>query len=274
MIGCGIDAGSRAMKIVLIDGEGDRVIATGYADQIPDQARLALELLEETAAKAGLATKNIGRIVGTGYGRQLLSGADATVTEITCQARGVRSLLPEVRSIIDIGGQDSKVIFLDGSGVRDFAMNDRCAAGAGQYLEMTARRFNVSLPELGHLASFSRSPAIINSMCAVFAETEIVSLLASGAGTEDISAGVFRSIAKRVAGLAGLRLDSPVAFTGGTALIPGMGKFLAEALGQALVVVPDPRTSAARGAALIACGQMRSGGPGPKNEPRLEEKIR
>jgi predicted CoA-substrate-specific enzyme activase len=193
----------------------------------------------------------------------LLSRADATVTEITCQARGVRSLLPAARAIIDIGGQDSKVIFLDGLGVRDFAMNDRCAAGTGQYLEMTARRLNVSLPELGHIASFSRRPAVINSMCAVFAETEIVSLLASGTGTEDIAAGVFRSIAARVAALAGSKLESPVVFTGGAALIPGMDKFLAEARGRELTIAPDPRMAAARGAALIACAEMRGGAGGP-----------
>jgi len=263
MIGCGIDAGSRAMKIVLMDDDGDRLIAAGYADQIPDQTRLAFELLEETAARASLNLEDIGRVVGTGYGRPLLSRADTTVTEITCQARGVRSLLPEVRSIVDMGGQDSKVIFLDRLGVRDFAMNDRCAAGTGQYLEMTARRLNVSLPELGHLASFSRRPAAINSMCAVFAESEIVSLLAAGAGTEDIAAGVFRSIAARVAALAGSKLEPPAVFTGGAALIPGMDKFLAEALGRELTVVPDPRMSAARGAALIACDEMRTGRTGP-----------
>jgi len=261
MIGGGIDAGSRAMKVVLMDASEGRLIAAGHADQIPDQARLAEELFEETAAKAGLAPKDIGRIVGTGYGRQLLTRADTTVTEITCQARGVQSLVPEVRSIVDIGGQDSKVIFLDGRGVRDFAMNDRCAAGTGQYLEMTARRLNVSLPEMGHLASFSRRPAVINSMCAVFAESEIVSLLASGAGTEDIAAGVFLSIAKRIASLAGMRLQPPAVFTGGAALIPGMDKFLAEALGRTLTIAPDPRMTAARGAALIACEQMRSAKP-------------
>jgi len=263
MIGCGIDAGSRAMKIVLMDSEGDRLVAAGYADQIPDQARLARELLEETAAKASLTPRDISRIVGTGYGRPLISRADTTVTEITCQARGVRSLLPEVRSIVDIGGQDSKVIFLDVLGVRDFAMNDRCAAGTGQYMEMTARRLNVSLPELGHIASFSLRPAVISSMCAVFAETEIVSLLASGTDTEDIAAGVFRSIAARVAALAGSKLEPPVVFTGGAALIPGMDKFLSEALGRELTIVPDPRMSAARGAALIACDEMRSCAAGP-----------
>jgi (R)-2-hydroxyacyl-CoA dehydratese activating ATPase len=256
MIGCGIDAGSRAMKVVLMGADEDSAIASGHADQIPDQARLAAELFEETVRKAGLTPAEIGRIVGTGYGRQLLAGADTTVTEITCQARGVRNLVPEVRSIIDIGGQDSKIIFLDGRGVRDFAMNDRCAAGTGQYLEMTARRLNVSLPEMGHLASFSRRPAVINSMCAVFAETEIVSLLASGAGTEDIAAGVFLSIAKRVAALAGLRLETPAVFTGGAALIPGMEKFLAESLGRNVEIAPDPRLTAARGAALIALEQM------------------
>jgi predicted CoA-substrate-specific enzyme activase len=260
MIGCGIDAGSRTMKVVLMEAADGRLIASGHADQIPDQARLADELLEETLTRAGAAPADIGWTVGTGYGRRLLARADTTVTEITCQARGLRSLVPEVRSIVDIGGQDSKVIFLDDRGVRDFAMNDRCAAGTGQYLEMTARRLGLSLPEMGHLASFSRRPAVISSMCAVFAESEIVSLLASGAATEDIAAGVFLSIAKRIAALAGLRTEPPVIFTGGAALIPGISVFLAEALGRTLTIAPDPLMTAARGAALIACERMPNPG--------------
>jgi len=256
MIGCGIDAGSRAMKVVLMDASGNRVISAEHADQRPDQAQLAAELFERALKKAGLARQDVGLIVATGYGRQLLADAGTTVTEITCQARGVRSLVPDVRSIVDIGGQDSKVIFLDAHGVRDFAMNDRCAAGTGQYLELTASRLGVSLAELGRLASSSTRPAAINSMCAVFAESEIVSLLASGAATPDIAAGVFHSAAKRIATLAGLRLVPPVIFTGGAALIPGLERFLAEALGRDLTIAADPHLTAARGAALIACEQL------------------
>jgi predicted CoA-substrate-specific enzyme activase len=255
MIGCGIDAGSRAMKVVLMEAPTRRVISTAHADQRPDQARLADELLERALDVAGFERKEIGRTVGTGYGRLLIAAANTTVTEITCQARGVRDLIPDVRSIVDIGGQDSKVIFLDEQGVRDFAMNDRCAAGTGQYLEMTARRLDVSLPELGRLASSSFRPAAINSLCAVFAESEIISLLAMGAATEDIAAGVFRSVTRRVAVLAGLKAGPPVVFTGGAALIPGMERFLAEALDRPLTTARDPQLTAARGAALIACDQ-------------------
>ena len=252
MIGCGIDAGSRAMKVVLMRAGDGRAIAAGHADQIPDQARLAEALFEETVRKAGLNPAEIGRIVGTGYGRQLLARADTTVTEITCQARGVRSLVPGVRSIIDIGGQDSKIIFLDGRGVRDFAMNDRCAAGTGRFLELVAARLETDLAASGAAAQASTAPTPISSTCVVFAETEIVGLLASRARPGDIAAGVQRAIAARIAAMAGRRVEPPVVFSGGVALVPGMAERLADALGCAVEVAADPQFAGALGAALVA----------------------
>lgn len=257
MIGCGIDAGSRAIKVVLMDADSRRPIASTFADQRPDQNQLVAELFEEALKSGGVTKRDIARTVGTGYGRQLLGQANVSVTEITCQARGVRSLIPDAQAIIDIGGQDSKVIFLDGQGVRDFMMNDRCAAGTGQFLEMTARRLDLSLAELGQSASRSRQPAVINSMCAVFAETEIVSLLASGATPDDLAAGVLRSVAQRAAALAVRKMSPPVVFTGGVARIPGMADILSQALGQSLCVAPEPHLTAARGAAHLACEQLR-----------------
>jgi len=253
MIGCGIDAGSRAMKIVLMDAASRSIVATAYADQRPDQDRLAEELLEEALKSGGAKDRDIGRTVGTGYGRQLLSRADTSLTEITCLARGVRNQVPDVQAILDIGGQDSKVIFLDVKGVRDFMMNDRCAAGTGQFLEMTADRLGLSLSELGRSALRSRQPAAINSTCAVFAETEIVSLLASGITPDDLAAGVLRSVAQRTASLAVRRISAPAVFSGGVARIPGMGEILSLALGQDLIIAPEPHFTAARGAAHIAC---------------------
>ncbi len=256
MVGCGIDAGSRVMKVVLVEAGRRGVIAAAHSDQKPGQAALASELLAEALRAAGLGLSDIARTVATGYGRHLVPAADTTVTEISCQARGVASLWPGVRSVIDIGGQDSKVILLDERGVRDFAMNDRCAAGTGQFIEMAARRLGFPLGEIGQAAAGARQPASITSMCAVFAETEIVSLLAGGAAPEDVAAGVLRSIAQRVASLAARGLAEPVVFTGGTALIAGMEKFVREAVGKPVKVPREPHLTAALGAALLACDSL------------------
>jgi predicted CoA-substrate-specific enzyme activase len=256
MLGCGIDAGSRAMKVVLVDPEDRRPVASAHADQRPDQRALAEELLGRALRSIGAGLRSVFKTVATGYGRQLIGGGPAVVTEISCQAAGIRSLFPEVRAIVDIGGQDSKVIFLDDRGVRDFAMNDRCAAGTGQFLEMAARRLEIPLRELGRAAVSSLKPAVMTSMCAVFAETEIVSLLASGVRPEDVAAGVLRSVVQRVAALVPRGAAEPVVFTGGTARIAGMEAVLSLALGVNVTVPPEPHLTAARGAALLACEMM------------------
>jgi predicted CoA-substrate-specific enzyme activase len=213
-------------------------------------------LFESVVRDAGLHPGDVRKTVATGYGRRLIAQADTTVTEITCQVHGVRSLVPAVQTVIDIGGQDSKVIFLDGRGARDFAMNDRCAAGTGQFLELVARRLGLSLSELGEHAARSQRPAVISSMCAVFAETEIISLLALGASREDVVAGVLQAVASRVATLAGRGLVSPVVFTGGVALIPGMREALSRVLECPLVLAPEPQLTAAHGAAILACERL------------------
>lgn len=253
MICAGIDAGSRAIKIVLLDGDSGQVVASTAADQGVDQETLAEALLDGLLASCGIDKGRLSRVVATGYGRSILSFADTTVTEITCHAVGVRHLAPDAATVIDIGGQDSKLIRLSSSGaVRDFAMNDRCAAGTGRFLEVVASRLGVDLAELGRLAAASVSPAIISSMCVVFAETEIIGLLASGALPEDIVAGVQTAIAQRIAAMAGRGVESPVLFTGGVALISGMDATLSVALDQPVTVAPQPRMTGALGAALLA----------------------
>jgi predicted CoA-substrate-specific enzyme activase len=207
---------------------------------------------------AGVRRRDVSRTVATGYGRQIVPFADLTVTEITCQARGVRRLFDGVRSVVDIGGQDSKVIRLDAGGsVRDFAMNERCAAGTGRFLEIVAARLDIPLESLCGMAAGSRKPAAINSTCVVFAESEIIGLLASGVPREDIAAGVEKSLATRVASLAGRMIEDPVIFTGGVALLPGVAAALEEALGVRLMVAPDPQMTCALGAALIAAEATR-----------------
>ncbi|HEY9174086.1 MAG TPA: acyl-CoA dehydratase activase, partial [Verrucomicrobiae bacterium] len=199
MICAGIDAGSRAIKVVLFDPARARVLGSGLSDQGVEQPRLAEALCDQVLREAGLTRAQLRAVVATGYGRNLVAFADTTITEITCHARGVHHLLPEARSIVEIGGQDSKVIRLeDGGRVRDFAMNDRCAAGTGRFLEVLATRLNLDWAALGELSRQSRQPAIISNTCVVFAETEIIGLLAEGVSPADIAAGVQNALATRV----------------------------------------------------------------------------
>lgn len=253
MICAGIDAGSRAIKVALVDGARRSLIASSVAEQGVRQDALALQVLDEALAGAGLARRDLRRTVATGYGRNLIPIADTTITEITCHAAGVRHLVPDAATVIDIGGQDSKVVRIGAGGVvRDFEMNDRCAAGTGRFLEMVAARLGVRLEDLGEMAGRSAAPATISSMCAVFAETEIVGLLASGVKPEDIVAGVQASICRRIASMAGRSIEEPVVFTGGVALVPGMDAVLGQELGKAVRIAPRPQLTGALGAALLA----------------------
>lgn len=252
MICVGIDAGSRTIKIVVLDGGSGRAIAAGHADQGTMQERLAMDLLDRLLGEAGVDRNRIGSIIATGYGRNLIGIAERTVTEITCHARGVRHLLPNTRTIVEIGGQDSKLIRLDARGaVQDFEMNDRCAAGTGRFLEIVAERIGDGLAGLGELAARAERPASISSMCAVFAESEIIGLLASGTAPESIAAGVQATVAARVCAMAGRRIDEPIVFTGGVALIPGMREALEAKFGRPVATSPDPLITGALGAALM-----------------------
>ncbi len=201
----------------------------------------------------GWTRPQISGIVATGYGRNAIRFADTTITEITCHARGVHHLAPDARTVIEIGGQDSKVIALeDGGRVRDFAMNDRCAAGTGRFLEMVATRLDLDWDKLSALAQQSQKPALISNMCVVFAETEIIGLLADGKPLPDVVAGVQNAIATRVSALAGRFISPPVYFTGGVALQPGMGRALEEVLSCPVRVAPQPQFTGALGAAVLA----------------------
>ena len=253
MICAGIDAGSRTMKVLLLDADRREPVAAEAVDQGIEQDALAEQLLGKLLRQKGLKRRDVRAVVATGYGRKLIRIADATITEISCHACGVRHQAPEVRTIIDIGGQDSKLVWLGEDGaVGDFAMNDRCAAGTGRFLEVLAVRLGVRLASLGDLAGRSRSPAMISSMCVVFAETEIIGLLASGEQPENIVAGVQASLATRVAAMAGHAMTPPLVFTGGVAMVPGMDVALAAALGKPVQIARQPQMTGALGAALLA----------------------
>jgi predicted CoA-substrate-specific enzyme activase len=253
MICAGIDAGSRAIKAVLFDTARREILASGLAAQGVAQERLAEELFDKLLNDAGLDRARISGVVATGYGRHAIRFAGTTVTEITCHARGVHWLAPDARTVIEIGGQDSKVISLEEGGrVRDFAMNDRCAAGTGRFLEMVAARLEMNWEKLSELGRQSSKPALISNICAVFAETEIIGLLADGRPLPDVVAGVQNAIATRVAALAGRLVSPPVYFTGGVALLPGMARALEEILACPVQVAPRPQHTGALGAALSA----------------------
>ena len=253
MLCAGIDAGSRTIKAVLLDADSLAVVAKGCVAQGIDHDALATKLFNQLLNANGLRRENVRRIVATGYTRNGIRLADETVTEITCHARGVRQVAPHARMVVEIGGQDSKLLWLSSEGgVQDFAMNDRCAAGTGRFLEIVAARLEVGLSGLEALARQSRQPAAISSMCVVFAETEIIGLLSSGVPPADIVAGVQAAIASRIAAMAGRKITPPVLFTGGVALIPGMADALSKVLGQPVAIAPDPQMTGALGAAILA----------------------
>lgn len=259
MVYAGVDAGSRTIKVVIIDDTGAHILASGICDQGVKQSAIARDLFEKVMNGSHIKIGDINRIVATGYGRNSLDWADTTVTEITCQAYGVKRQVPGVRTVIDIGGQDSKLIRLDQNGiVHDFVMNDRCAAGTGRFLEIVAERLEMKLKDIGHMAERSANPAIISSMCVVFAETEIVGLLASEESPENLAAGVQNSIAKRIGAMAGARTEGPVVFTGGVALVPGMRDALSRVLDLPVEIPNNPQMTGAFGAAVIALSQMKS----------------
>lgn len=252
MITVGIDVGSITTKAVLMkDGTlvSAKVIHTGY------QAKNAGEtVLEDIISEVRIKKSSIERIVATGYGRNSVSFADRAVTEITCHASGGRYLNPKIRSVIDIGGQDSKAIVMDKKGkVKDFAMNDKCAAGTGRFLEVMARALEVNLDDFGKISLDAKNPSIISSICTVFAESEIISLISKGEKRENIIAGIHNSISARVVAMAGrIGLTAPIMMTGGVAKNIGVVKALEKKTGHSIFVSKEAQIAGAIGAAIIA----------------------
>ncbi|MHC4887378.1 MAG: acyl-CoA dehydratase activase [Planctomycetota bacterium] len=254
MIGAGIDAGSRAVKVVLYDSDTGAVLASGVEDQTVDQEGVAQALFDHLLETSEIERVRVERIIATGYARGILGFADTTVTEITCHGIGVQCLCPEAATVIEIGGQDSKVLLLGAEGeVRDFVMNDRCAAGTGRFIEVVATRIGTALIDLSALLELADDPAPISSTCVVFAETEIVGLMAKKVTPANILAGVEHSIANRIASMAGRLVEPPVVFTGGVAMVPGMAEALERELGVPVSLVPTPQFTGALGAAILAC---------------------
>jgi predicted CoA-substrate-specific enzyme activase len=258
----GVDLGSTTAKAVVVDDGGTIVAAATVAMGAVSRAGMEKAVAEALGA-AGVTADDLGGTVSTGYGRRLVPGAQRTFTEITCHARGTAAMVPGVRLVIDVGGQDSKAITVDEDGlVLDFAMNDRCASGTGRFYEVLARAVGVPVEELGRLALSGDDSLEVSSMCATFAETEIVSMLAEGLDVADIASSVHRAIAARTLALvAQVGKKSPVVLTGGVALNPAAVHFLARALDREVTVPDRPQITGAYGAALLAMEAARRGRP-------------
>jgi predicted CoA-substrate-specific enzyme activase len=249
----GVDLGSTTAKAAIVNSAGEmvgsKIIQMGAVSK--EAVRVAMTAALENA---GITQSDVVRTISTGYGRRLVPDADKMFTEITCHARGAAALSPGVRLVIDIGGQDSKTIAVDEDGLVDrFALNDRCASGTGRFFDVLSRALEVDLDEVSELALSSDRDLEVSSMCATFAETEVISLLAEGEDKADIAASVHRAVAARTLGLvAQVGKASPVVMTGGVAKNPALVRFLSEALGLPIEMLDEPQIAGALGAALIA----------------------
>lgn len=248
----GVDVGSNTAKSILFhNGEivGRAIIPTGINPEESGQQALRLAI-----ENAGLPDTKPDYVIATGYGRISAPYADKTVTEITCHATGAHFLDPRVRTIVDMGGQDCKAIRLNEAGkLMDFALNDKCAAGTGRFLEVIARVFGLPLTELGPLSLNATEIVAMSSTCTVFAESEVVSLLARGEKVENVIAGIHHAIAQRIAGMfSRVGVESVFFFSGGVSKNPGQRKAIEDELGVELVTHPDSQLVGALGAAILA----------------------
>jgi len=246
----GIDVGSTMTKAVILK---DGIIASVVGPTGPEQRRLANRVMEEVLRKASLSFRNVTYVVSTGYGRINVPFADKQFTEISCHARGIAHLFPRARTIIDIGGQDVKGIKIDPAGkILDFAMNDKCAAGSGRFIEVIADTLGVSLDHVGDLSLKSQHPATISNICTIWAQQEVAASLAKGVAVPDLLAGVHFSLADRISRLANrLKVEEAVIVTGGGGKNKGLLKALSEQLGHRILVPEEPLLTGALGAALL-----------------------
>lgn len=245
----GIDIGSTMTKIVIMDDEiNSQVIGPTGAEH----RHLANKVMEEALSKAGIAFDELTYVVATGYGRINVPFADKQITEITCHAKGVSSIFPSARTVIDIGGQDAKGIKIAGGKVVNFVMNDKCAAGTGRFLEVIADALGLKLNEMGELSLQSKEKVRISNTCTIFAEQEVVSKIADGVPIEDILAGLHEAIASRVFHMAEkMKIEKDVAMTGGVAKNVGMVKALEDQLGFPVLIAREPLLTGAIGAAIL-----------------------
>ena len=254
----GVDSGSTSTNAVILD-ENRNMKAFAVVRTGAKSGESADKILKEILEKAGLKREDISWIVSTGYGRVSIPFADETVTEISCHGRGAHYFNSSIRTILDIGGQDSKGIKLNEQGeVTDFVMNDKCAAGTGRFLEMIARTLEVEIGELGPIALESTENIEITSMCSVFAESEVISLIANNKEKADIANGICRAIAnKSYSLLKRVGMEPNFMMTGGVAKNPGVIRAVEEKIGAKLYICPEPEIVGATGAALYALDRIK-----------------
>jgi (R)-2-hydroxyacyl-CoA dehydratese activating ATPase len=258
-LAAGVDVGSTQTKAVVLDGNG-RIrgrCLTATGANVPLAAQ---EAFTAACRDAHVAEEEVLYVVGTGYGRYRVTFGHTQVTEISCHARGAVHLFPGTRTVVDMGGQDTKAIRVGPAGeVLDFCMNDKCAAGTGRFLQSAAMALEIDLPDLGPLSLKATKPVRISTTCTVFAESEVLSWLSRGKKIEDILLGVHQSIAGRsMSLLRRVGIEPEVTFTGGVARNPAMVKLLGEMLEMPLHVGEDSHYMGALGAALFALDHIRS----------------
>lgn len=247
----GVDIGSTITKVVLKNEK--EVLSNVIRPTGAEHRRLAHTVMQEALQELRLSVENIDYIIATGYGRINVPFADRQVTEITCHLRGVYWLSPEVKTIIDIGGQDCKGIKMENGKLMNFVMNDKCAAGTGRFLEVISEVLGVRLEDIGELSLQSNNPADISSLCTVFAEQEALLRLSEGVPIEDILAGIHKANATRIYNMVKkIQIEKEVAITGGGAKNKGLCKALEQRIGFPVIVPPEPLITGALGAALIA----------------------
>jgi len=259
MIVAGCDVGSLTGKAVILnDGE---ILSYSIVPTTPKPERTARNAMDEALQKGNLLLEDIEYIVGTGYGRVKIPFANSDISELSCHGKGAHSIAPSIRTIIDVGGQDCKVIKVDKTGkILDFAMNDKCAAGTGRFLEVMAKTLELKLEELGPISLQSKNQAKITAQCSVFAETEVVSLMADGVEVTDIVAGIHDAIASRIMSLVyRVGLEKELTITGGVAKNTGVVAYLEKRLGLTTTKLSvDPQLMGALGAAITAKEQLQS----------------
>ncbi|MDX1643327.1 MAG: acyl-CoA dehydratase activase [Thermoanaerobaculia bacterium] len=262
----GVDVGSTQTKAVLLD-ENEAILGRALIDTGADVVKAAETAYAGAVEDAGVAEEDVEFVVGTGYGRYRVTFGHDQVTEISCHGRGAVHMFPGTRTVLDMGGQDTKAISVSELGeIHDFCMNDKCAAGTGRFLGAASSALDIPLGELGPTALEASRPVRISTTCTVFAESEILSWLGKGKKVEDILLGVHQSIASRSMGL--LRrvgIEPEVTFTGGVARNIAMIRTLEERLDISINVSPDSHFMGALGAALFALDRIRS-----QRRPRQE----
>ncbi|MBU2511049.1 2-hydroxyglutaryl-CoA dehydratase [bacterium] len=256
----GCDVGSLTTKAVLL--KDNRLISTSLIRSKAKPQESARIAMEELFAKADLSEKEMEYCVGTGYGREKLAFVNAVKSEIACHGKGAKWLLPSVKTIIDIGGQDCKVIKIDESGTATrFVTNDKCASGTGRFLEVMAQVLGIDISELGQQSSRSKSPVTLASTCTVWAQADVIKQINSGVPIEDIGAGINLAMAKRIATLANsIKPENDICMTGGVAKNQGVMSLLEQLMGCRIRKIrkSDPQLAGAIGAALFAQEKLLS----------------